>query len=68
MKSFALGERLHLQARADFFNAFNHFNQGDPVETISDTRDGGTPVANAGKSVSGDGSPRRIQLSVNLKF
>jgi hypothetical protein len=68
MKSFALRERLHLQARADFFDVFNHFNQGPPVETITDTRDGGTPVANAGASVSGTGSYRHIQLSMNLTF
>jgi hypothetical protein len=67
MKSFALPAQLHLQFRTDFLNAFNHFSLGQPVDTISDTRDGGTAVANAGQIVTGSGV-RTIQLSMNLKF
>lgn len=62
-----LWESLHIQFRADFFDAFNHFNLGAPVETISDTRDGGTPVANAGDIITGSGR-RSIQLSLSAAF
>src|SRR5262249_8140125 len=47
MKTFYFkGERgLHVQVRTDWFDAFNHFNLGNPGTTLGDTRDGGTPVA-----------------------
>lgn len=60
-------EPLHLQFRADFLDAFNHFNLGSPVATITDTRDGGTPVANSGMVVTGSGQ-RAIQLSLSARF
>jgi hypothetical protein len=67
MKSFALPERVHIQFRADFLNAFNHFNLGQPVATIADTRDGGTPVAHSGQITTGS-DQRAIQLGLSLKF
>lgn len=67
MKTFGLTERVHLQFRADFLDAFNHFNLGNPGKSIADIRDGGNPVANAGQIVGGSGS-RVVQLSMNLKF
>ncbi|HKO18446.1 MAG TPA: carboxypeptidase regulatory-like domain-containing protein [Acidobacteriaceae bacterium] len=66
-KTFDATERVHMEFRADFFDAFNHFNLGNPVMNISDTRDGGTPVANSGEIVSGSGQ-RSIQLSLTAKF
>ena len=66
-KTFTLWERLHMQFRSDFLDAFNHFNLGAPVATIPDTRDGGTAVANAGQIVTGSGQ-RTIQVGLNLKF
>jgi len=66
-KSFHMWERLNMNFRADFFDAFNHFNPGNPVANIADTRDGGNPVANSGMITGGDGQ-RAIQLSLSAKF
>lgn len=69
MKMFFLKgqEGLRLQLRTDWFDAFNHFNLGNPGATIGDTRDGGLPVATAGKIFGGSGS-RVIQLAARLIF
>lgn len=66
-KTFLPAERVNFEFRADFFDAFNHFNLGNPVATIPDTRDGGTSVANSGQVVTGSGQ-RAIQLSLSAKF
>lgn len=60
-------EGLRLQVRTDWFDAFNHFNLGNPGATIGDTRDGGLPVATAGKIFGGSGS-RVIQIALRLIF
>lgn len=67
MKTFALRERLRLQFRSDFLDAFNHFNLGNPNATIADTRDGGNALPDAGQILGGSGS-RIIQFSLNLIF
>ncbi len=67
MKSFALPKRLNAQLRADFLDAFNHFNLGQPQFVIPDTRDGGSPIPNAGKILTGSGN-RAIQLSLNVSY
>ena len=67
MKTFSIPERMKLQFRADFLDAFNHFNLGQPSASIADTRDNGTPVPNAGKVMGGSGS-RVVQLSLNLRY
>lgn len=67
LKTFSLGEGLHLQFRGDFFDAFNHMNLGNPSSTIADTRDGGNPEPNAGKILGGGGN-RVIQMGVRLMF
>ncbi|HWQ54641.1 MAG TPA: TonB-dependent receptor [Bryobacteraceae bacterium] len=66
-KSFYARERFRLQFRADFLNAFNHFNLGGPSATIADTRDGGTPILTSGKIYGGSGS-RVVQAGVHLSF
>jgi hypothetical protein len=67
-KSFALAsESRRLQLRADFLDAFNHYNLGQPSATIADTRDGGLPSATAGKIFSGSGN-RLIQLGLKYRF
>lgn len=66
-KTFKLPERLSLQVRGDFLNAFNHFNLGAPNATIPDLRDGGTSLPNAGKILSGSGR-RLVQVSLKLMF
>jgi len=60
-------ETPRLQFRADFFDAFNHFNLNNPSATIADTRDGGAAVATAGKIYSGTGN-RTIQLGLMFEF
>ena len=59
-KQFHIREALRLQLRGEFFNAFNHFNPGQPNSTI------GNPAA--GKITSAQGSPRIVQLSMRLTF
>lgn len=66
-KSFRVRERVRFQLRADFLNAFNHFNLGNPNNAIPDTRDGGTPNPNAGLITSG-GLGRIVQLGLKLSF
>jgi hypothetical protein len=66
-KNFHMWERLNMNFRADFFDAFNHFNLGNPSTTVPDLRDGGTPIKDAGMITSGDGQ-RSIQLSLSAKF
>ena len=66
-KSFYAKERFRLQLRADFLDAFNHFNLGAPSATIADTRDGGTPITTAGKIYGGSGS-RVVQVGAKLTF
>ena len=58
-----------LQFRADFFNAFNHFNLDSGLQTtIADTRDGGAPIPAAGTLTSSGESSRVIQLSLRYIF
>lgn len=59
-KRFSLTERYKLQFRADFFNALNHPNFGNPNSNISVPSRVGT-IASAG-------SPRDIQLGLRLSF
>ena len=66
-KSFAITELHRVQVRADFLDAFNHFNLGGPSSTIADTRDGGLPNANSGKIFGGSGN-RIIQLGLKYRF
>jgi hypothetical protein len=60
-------EAPRLQLRADFFDAFNHFNLGNPSSTIADSRDGGSPIPTAGKIFGGSGN-RTIQVGVKFDF
>jgi hypothetical protein len=67
MKSFAISDRLRLQFRADFLDAFNHMNLDNPDTTIPDTRDRGTPDPRSGKITAGSGN-RTVQLALKLTF
>ncbi len=58
---------MRLQVRADFLDAFNHFNLNNPTATIADTRDGGTPNALSGLITGGSGS-RVVQVGARLSF
>jgi hypothetical protein len=57
--------QLHL--RADFLDAFNHFNLGNPGTTVAATQFGGAPITTTGKIFGGSGS-RVIQLGVRYVF
>jgi hypothetical protein len=60
-------EAPRLQFRADFFDAFNHFNLSDPSATVADTRDGGSAISTTGKIYGGSGN-RTIQLGLKFNF
>ncbi len=64
-KNFQVQDRVRLQIRADFLDAFNHFNLNNPTATIADTRDGGTPNALSGLITGGSGS-RVVQVGAQL--
>jgi Carboxypeptidase regulatory-like domain len=70
MKDFHMpySEQHRLRVRADFFDAFNHYNfDNAPVATVADTRDGGSPNPNTGR-IQGGGGNRVIQLSLKYDF
>ena len=66
-KTFNATERLHLQFRADFFNAFNHPNFGQPSPDLNTVI---TATSDQGMSDThfGPGGPRNIQLNLRLSF
>lgn len=78
-RQFHFTERLALQARADFFNIFNHPNFGSPVNFLSSPQFGQPTQMLANSLGSGGqsgglnplyqiGGPRSIQLAVKLQF
>jgi Carboxypeptidase regulatory-like domain len=67
MKNFKVTERVRLQFRGDFLDAFNHFNLSNPSSTIADTRDGGTAIPGAGKIFGGSGN-RVVQVGARISF
>ena len=82
-KNTALGERVHLQLRAEVFNLFNHPNFANPILPgfIADpgTPSGGNrfsgflPITTTGdvgigNPFIGGGGPRGIQLAVKIMF
>jgi len=66
MKTFPIKESLRMQIRTDWFDAFNHFNLGNPALSPGLTLGGytrwGVAAPNFGKTYSGSGS-RIIQLA-----
>jgi hypothetical protein len=58
-KTFAIRERLRLQFRAEFFNAFNHTNFQDPGNSLAGGGFGQIYSAN---------DPRIGQLALKLLF
>ena len=78
-RQFKLYERLSLQARADFFNLFNHPNFGPPVNYMTSPLFGqATQMLGASFGAGGQtgglnplyqiGGPRSAQLALKLLF
>ena len=78
-RQFRVTERLALQARADFFNIFNHPNFGSPINLLSSPQFGKPAQMLASSLGSGGqsgglsplyqiGGPRSIQLALKLQF
>jgi hypothetical protein len=78
-RQFKLYKRLSLQARADFFNIFNHPNFGNPINYLTSPQFGQSTQMLAGALGSGGsggglnplyqiGGPRSIQLALKLLF
>jgi len=78
-RQFRLQERLSLQARADFFNIFNHPNFGSPINYLSSPLFGqstqmlGASLGSGGQNgglnpVYQIGGPRSAQLALKLQF
>jgi hypothetical protein len=59
--------RLTMTVRADFFDAFNHFNLSNPNATVASPQYGGLPQPLAGVITGGSGQ-RTIQLGTRLSF
>jgi hypothetical protein len=60
IKYFQFGERVRLQFRGEFLNAFNHPQFNDPERNPTNS--------NFGKSTSQQNLPRNIQLGLRLVF
>ncbi|HEX7316606.1 MAG TPA: carboxypeptidase regulatory-like domain-containing protein [Pyrinomonadaceae bacterium] len=78
-RQFVLSETARLQVRAEFFNAFNHPNFGDPVGDLNSrlfgqsvqtlARSLGSGGVNGGLSpLYQVGGPRSVQLALRLSF
>jgi hypothetical protein len=65
VKGFKLGEARNLQLRADFFNAFKHFN---PTASSIDTNLNDTNYGRIGNGVNQQYATRIIQLAGKLYF
>jgi len=59
LKNFAVVERVRVQFRAEFFNAFNNVNFGQPQNYL------GSPATG---QITGANSPRVLQLALKLAF
>jgi hypothetical protein len=65
LKSAALGERAHLQFRAEFFNILNRANLGTPNEVVFSSAST-TPAPTAGVITSTSTTSRQIQFGVKV--
>jgi hypothetical protein len=79
-REFPIGERAHLQFRAEFFNIFNHPNFGNPANTLLGQPLFGQSTTSLASSLGAGGAaggfnplyqvggPRSIQLALKLAF
>ena len=58
-KNFNVSEKIKLQARAEFFNFFNHANLSNPTTTVTSTNF---------RKITGASSPRIVQVALKLVF
>lgn len=69
VKNTKISERLRLQIRADVFDALNHANFGQPVQSVPTTGTGTLGLITNTRFPTGDsGSSRQIQLAIKLLF
>jgi len=66
-KSIPIKESVNLQLRADFFNAFNHVNLGQPDSCV-DCQDGSAGTISSIVASQDGSSMRRIMLSARIQF
>jgi hypothetical protein len=66
-RRFNLTERIGLQFRAEFFNAFNHTNLNTPNPVVYTAATGG-PSPTAGVITSTSTTSRQIQFGAKLLF
>jgi hypothetical protein len=66
-KKFALSERVHVQFRAEFFNAFNRVNLNTP-NPVAYTAATGGPSPTAGVITSTATTSRQIQFGAKVLF
>jgi hypothetical protein len=59
LKDFAIVERMKLQFRAEFFNAFNNVNFGQPQNYLGSSSTG---------QITSAGNPRVLQFALKLTF
>jgi hypothetical protein len=78
-RTFRVNERIRLQFRSDFFNAFNHPNFANPSSTYTPATSFGVVTSMLGKALNATagggfnslyqiGGPRSVQLSMRLAF
>ena len=67
-KNIQFGEKLKLQIRGEFFNAFNHPSFSNPGATLVTTSSGTISAASFGNITSTSNNPRQIQLGCRLTF
>jgi len=65
-RTFAFGERVNMQFRAEYFNLLNHTNFGDPNSTTNGTFGQITSTTPQNATITND--PRIAQLSLKLIF
>jgi hypothetical protein len=63
VKTTKLNEKVSLQVRAEFYNAFNHPHRAVPVSILEMA--GGRGFADPGET---DATPRRVRIGVKLSF
>jgi hypothetical protein len=69
VKNTRINERMRFQIRADAFDALNHANFGQPVQSVPATGTGTLGLITNTRFPTGDsGSSRQIQLAMKLLF